>query len=138
MVHRSDTVCHVAGRIRDDIVLAIIVVRVVVVGVACYFTSDRIVAAPIIRMAPVPVIAGVSVLYRPVSAQADKDVLAVIIRVAVLKREVPPQAVEYGKPVPGPDYSVTQAAIVIQEHVRSLIDTADITGTFVELRMPGA
>ena len=75
--------------------IGVIVIRVVVVCRSADFSSDWIVAVPVIGMAAVPVVAGISVTAGPVAAQADEQILTVVIRIYISEREPWPAAVVY-------------------------------------------
>ena len=75
------------GRLIAAVPVCVVVIRVIVVIRAADLAGDRIVAVPVIGMAAVPVVAGISVTVRPVTAQADEHVLAMVIRIHIAKRE---------------------------------------------------
>ena len=61
---------------------------------------------PIVRMAAIPVIADTSVFYRPVVAQTDKDVFAMIVWINISESEVRAAVVVNEVAISRPDYSV--------------------------------
>jgi hypothetical protein len=74
---------------------------------ALHFTSDRIIAVPIVRVAAIPVIASISVSRRPITAQTHEDIFAVIVRINIPKRKsMSPTTIVHKKTIPWPDYSV--------------------------------
>jgi hypothetical protein len=119
MVNRLNIVCYRIRLGHDSLAITrvVVVVRVVVVCIAFDLAGDRIVTVPVVRVASVPVIAGVCVPYRPVAAYADENVPAEVIGVDVPKRIVPTVAIIYGKMVPGPDYSVAYPVVAIPVYV---------------------
>jgi hypothetical protein len=81
----------------------IVVVGVIVVSVASYFACDGIVAAPRIGVTAVPVVAEITVTQRPITAQTYKNVLTVVVRIAICERGVRSPVIVQYKVIPGPD-----------------------------------
>ena len=90
VVNGRNVVCRRSRLILHGLAFAgvIVVVRVVVVSVASDFACDGIVAVPGIGVTAVPVVAERAVTQGPITAQADKDVLAVVVRIAIRERGV--------------------------------------------------
>jgi len=103
----NDTICCLVGLKGGSTTVGVVIVGVVVVRIALHFTCDRIVAVPIVRVVAIPVIAEIAVPYRPVAAQTNENVSAVIVRINIPEREArPPSVIVHRKTIPGPDYSV--------------------------------
>ena len=131
MVNGLNTVCYRVRLGDGSVVTRIVVVGVVIVCIASDFAGDGIVTVPVVRMAPVPVIAGVCVSYWPVAAYADENVSAEMVGIDVPNRIVPTVAIMYGKMVPGPDYSVAYPVVAISVYVLVAVNVPYRMGTVV-------
>ena len=133
VVYGLNIVCYRIRLRHDSLVITrvVVVVRVVVVCIAFDFAGDRIVTVPVVRMASIPVIAGVCVSYWPVAAYADENVSAQMVGVNVPKRMVPTVAIIYGKMVPGPDYSVAYPVVAVPVYVLVAVNVPYRMGTVV-------
>lgn len=116
---------------HGTVVTCIVVVCVIVVCIAFDFAGDGIVTVPVVRMAPVPVIAGVCVSYWPVAAYTHKNVSAEMVRIDVPKRIVPTVAIIYGIMIPGPDYSVAYPVVAVPVYVLVAVNVPYRMGTVV-------
>lgn len=93
--------------------------------------GERIVAIPVVRVVAIPIVPSVPVAQRPVAAQADKDVLAMVVRIEVPVRVVSPVMVTDNAVVPGPDYSVAQSIVVVSKGMVVVMRVRDPVGPVV-------
>ena len=112
-----EVVCYRVRLGHGTVVTRIVVVGVIVVCVSFDFAGDGVVTVPGVRMASVPVIAGVCVSYRPVAAYAYEDISAEMVWINIPKRIVSTIAIIYGIMVAGPDYSVAYPVIAVSVYV---------------------
>jgi len=125
--------CHVLENLGVDrlsrliaaVPVGVVVVGVIVVIRTADLAGDWVVAVPVIGMAAVPVVAGISVTERPVTAQADEHVLAMIIRIHITEREPWPAAVMHRKTIPRPDGPAADTVVVISVNVVMVIRVSD-------------
>jgi hypothetical protein len=100
----------------------IVVVGIVVMRVTYDFASDRIVTVPTVRVTAIPVITGITVIQGPVSAQADKDVSSVIIRIEVPIRIVRPPAIVQHEMIPRPGCSAVYLVMVVDVYMLAVLN----------------
>jgi len=76
-----------------------------------------VVSIPIIGVARIPVVADVPVMDGPVSAQTDKDISAVIVRIHISECEVRPPIIINRIVISGPYYSVPYPVVPVSIYV---------------------
>jgi len=115
VVNGRNVVCGCSRLVLYGLAFAgvIVVVGVIVISVASYFACDGIVAVPAIGVTAVPVVAEIAVVQGPITAQADKDVLAVVVRIAIRERGVRSPVVVQHEVIPGPDRSMASSVLEI-------------------------
>jgi hypothetical protein len=72
-------------------------------------------------MTSIPVIAGVSVTERPVTAKAYEQVLAVVVRIHIPEREPWPTVVTNREAIPRPDNPAADTVVVVSVNVVTVI-----------------
>ena len=92
--------------------------------------GDRIVSVPPVRVAAIPVVAGVSVSHWPISTKTNKDVFAVIVRIKVPKCEAMSPVVVNYETTPRPDYSVAYPIVAVEVYVLIPTGMSNYIGTF--------
>jgi hypothetical protein len=68
-------------------------------------------------MIAIPVVADMSVAYRPVAAQTDEEVFAMIVRVTVPKCEPRASTIVYPETIAGPDCSAAYPVMVVSVYM---------------------
>ena len=126
--------CHVLVYLGTDyrlrrliaaVPICVVVIRVIVVIRAADLASDGVVAVPVIGMAAVPVVAGISVTARPVTAQADEHILAMIVRIDISERKPWPAIVVHREAKSRPDGPAADSVVVISVNVVMVIRISD-------------
>jgi len=112
------------SRLIAAVPIGVVVVRVIVVSRARDLAGNRVVAVPVIWMAAVPVVAGIAVTERPVTAQADEHVLAVVVRIHIPEREPWPAIVIKSEAESRPDGPAADTVVVISVNVVIVISVA--------------
>jgi len=107
------------------IVVTRVIVSVIVVTRAADLAGDRVVAVPVIRVTAVPIVARVAVTERPVTAQADKHILPMIIRVNISEREPWPAIVMNREAKSRPDGPAADTVVIISVNVIMMIRIPD-------------
>ncbi len=81
MVHWCD-IARCAGELLSRLgCVTVIIIGIVVVVVACYFTGYGVVTLPCIGMVAIPIVAKVVVMDGPVAAYADECVFSQVVGV---------------------------------------------------------
>jgi hypothetical protein len=125
--------CHVLenlgvdrlGRLIAAVPVCVVIIRVIIVRWAANLAGDWIVAVPVIGMAAIPVVASISVTVRPVAAQANEHVLAMIIRIHITECEPWPAAVMHREAKTRPDGPAADTVMVISVNVVIMIRVPD-------------
>jgi hypothetical protein len=117
---------HVAA-----VIACVVIVSVIVISWGADLAGDRIIAVPVKRVTAIPIIAGVSVTNRPVPAQADEQVLAVIVRIHIPECEPWPAIIIKRETKSRPDSPRADTVVVISvgivtakrvpDHVRPVV-----------------
>ena len=68
-------------------------------------------------MPPVPVVTSIAVMQRPVTADTDKQELAMVTRKRMAERKVRPMMIENMVTISGPDYPSVPAMVTLTESV---------------------
>ena len=128
MVNSTGIVSRIAGVNYRSVI--VVVISVVVIRVTHHFPGYRIVAIPIVWVAAIPVITAIAVIKGPVSAQADKDISSVIIRIEISKREVRPPVIVHNEPMRRQDRRMAYLVVVIYIYMLVFVNICYNMGTF--------
>ncbi len=116
---------HRPSRLVAAVPVTVIIVSVIVVTRAADLAGDWVIAVPVIRMAAVPIVAGVPVTARPVTAQADEHIFSMIIRVNISEREPWPAIVMNREAKSRPDGPAADTVVIISVNVIMMIRIPD-------------
>jgi len=72
-------------------------------------------------MTAVPIVASVSVLYRPVAAQADENVLAKVVRINIPQRPGGAPVIADSEVESRPDYPVAYTVVPVSIHMHVMV-----------------
>ena len=116
---------HRPSRLVAAVPVTVVIVSVIVVTRAADLAGDWIVAVPVIRVTAVPIVARVAVTERPVTAQADKHILPMIIRIDITEREPWPAIVMNREAKSRPDSPAADTVVIISVNVIMMIRIPD-------------